>query len=84
MPKFEHFGPKSINFPILTKFCLNPILTMLISNLIFVFENLTPNMKIPKYGHFGSKVSTKVFYIYLNSRLGISVITFEQIFADVG
>ena len=46
MPKFEHFGPKSINFLILTNFCLNPILTMLISNLIFVFENLTPNSQI--------------------------------------
>ena len=39
MPKFGHFGPKSINFLILTKFCLYPILKVLISNLTLLFEN---------------------------------------------
>ena len=39
IPKFAHFDPKNINFLILTKFCLNPISNVLISNLTFVFEN---------------------------------------------
>ena len=33
-----HFGSKSINFPILMKFCLYRIPKMLISNLTYVFE----------------------------------------------
>ena len=35
--KFEHFRPKSINFLILTKFCLYVISKVLISNLTFAF-----------------------------------------------
>ena len=37
IPKFEHFGPKRINFLILTKFSLYAISKVLISNLIFAF-----------------------------------------------
>ena len=37
IPKFEHCGPKSIKFLILTKFCLNAILDVLISKLTFTF-----------------------------------------------
>ena len=59
MPKFEHFGQKSINFLILTKFCLNPILTMLISNLIFVFENFDP--KFQNLDIFVQKYEQKYF-----------------------
>ena len=29
-PKFGHFGPKSIDFLILTKFCMYPVLKVLI------------------------------------------------------
>ena len=39
MPKSGHLGPKSINVLILIKFCLYPILKILISNLTMVFEN---------------------------------------------
>ena len=35
--KFEHFGPKSVNFLILTKFCLYAIPKVLVSNLPFAF-----------------------------------------------
>ena len=54
MPKFEHFGPKGINFLILTKFCVYPILNVMLSNLSFVFENFEP--KYPNLGIFGQKV----------------------------
>ena len=50
-----HFGPKSIIFLILTKFCMCPILKVLISNLTFVFKNLEPKSK--HLGILGQKVS---------------------------
>ena len=53
-PKFGHFGPKSINFLILTKFRMYSILDMLISNLSFVFENYVP--KCINLGILGQKV----------------------------
>ena len=42
IPIFGYFGPKSINFVILSKFCLYPISKVLISNLTFLFENVEP------------------------------------------
>ena len=39
---FSNFGAKRINFLILTKFCMYPILNVLISNLLFGFEKLEP------------------------------------------
>ena len=46
MPIFGDFGPKSVNFLILAKFFMNPILNVLmISVLIFVFKNVEP--KVP-------------------------------------
>ena len=36
---FWHFGPKSISFLILTKFCMHPFSNVLISNLALIFEN---------------------------------------------
>ena len=42
MPKFGYFGKRRINFLILTKFCLYPILKVLISNLALVLENFKP------------------------------------------
>ena len=56
VPKFRHFGPKSINFLILMKFRIFPILNVLISNLALVFENVEP--KFPNMGIFGQKAST--------------------------
>ena len=53
MPKFGHFGPKSMSILILTKF---PILNVLISNLSFVFKNIGP--KSENVGILGQKVST--------------------------
>ena len=38
MPKFRHFGAKSTNFLILRKFRMYPILNVLISDLLFVYE----------------------------------------------
>ena len=54
--KFGRFGPKGINFLILTKFCLYRISKVLISNQTFVFKNF--NSKSPIFGVFGSKKST--------------------------
>ena len=48
--KLGYFGPKSIDFLILTKFHLYLILMVLISSLSFVFENFEPKMS--KLGHF--------------------------------
>ena len=56
MPKSRHFGPKIINFLILTKFRMYPILKVLISNLTFVFESFEP--KSPNLGTLGQKVLT--------------------------
>ena len=41
-PKFKHFGPKGVNFLILTNFCLYSVSKVLISNKTFVFENFKP------------------------------------------
>ena len=41
MPKFGHFGSKSINILILTKFRMYPISNVLILNLILVFQNFS-------------------------------------------
>ena len=38
IPNFGHFSPESINFLILTKFCLYSILRVWVSNLTFFFE----------------------------------------------
>ena len=46
MPNFGHFVPESINFPILTKFRMYPILKVIISNLTFFFANLATNVQI--------------------------------------
>ena len=53
---YGHFGSKSIDVLILTKFCLYPIWKMLISNLTLVFEILEPKFFI--MGIVGQKVST--------------------------
>ena len=50
------FGPKSINFLVLMKFCIHPILYVLISNLSFVFEYLEP--KFPNLGILDQKLLT--------------------------
>ena len=42
MFKFGYFESISINFLIITKFCLYPISKVLISNLTFAFENFKP------------------------------------------
>ena len=55
MPKFGHFGPKSINFLILTKFCMYPILDVLVLNLALAFENFEP--KFPNLGILDQKLS---------------------------
>ena len=52
--KFGRFGSKSINFLILTKFCVYSISKILISNLTFVFERFQP--KFPNLGIMGQKV----------------------------
>ena len=52
IPKSGHFGPKSISFLILKKFCLNLIWKM----VTFVFENFEP--KSPNFGVLGQTVST--------------------------
>ena len=52
-PKFRDFGPKGINFLILTKFGLQPVSKVLISNQIFVFKNFKP--KSPNFGVSGQK-----------------------------
>ena len=47
--KFWYFGPKSIDFLILTKFCKYPISKVLILNLTLVFKNTelpSPNLGI--------------------------------------
>ena len=52
MPKFGHFGSKSINFLILTKFCMYPISKVLTSNPTFVFKNFehkSPNLGITNF-----------------------------------
>ena len=54
MPKFGYFGSISINFLILTKFCMYPISKVLISNLTLVFENF--GLKCPNLGIFGQKL----------------------------
>ena len=54
MPKFWYFGSISINFLILTKFCMYPISNVLTSNLTLVFENFGP--KSPNLGIFGQKI----------------------------
>ena len=41
-PNFWHFGSKSINFLVFTKFYLYPISKKLISNLTLFFENFEP------------------------------------------
>ena len=46
MPKFGHFGPKSINLLILTKFRQYHFSKVLISNLTLVFENFDANHQI--------------------------------------
>ena len=51
--KFGRFGPKGINFLILTKFCLHRISKVLISNQTFVFKNF--NSKSPIFGVLGQK-----------------------------
>ena len=53
MPKFGHFGPKSVNFLILAKFRMYPISKVLISNLILVFGKF--EAQILKFKHFGPK-----------------------------
>ena len=42
LPEFRIFEPKTINFVILTKICLGPILKVLISYPIFVFKHFEP------------------------------------------
>ena len=56
MPKFGHFRLKSINFLILTKFRMCPILNVLISNLSFVFKNFEP--KSLNFGILSQKILT--------------------------
>ena len=53
MPKPGHFGPKSINFLILMKFCLYPGSKVLISNQTFVFKN--SKTKFPDFGVLSKK-----------------------------
>ena len=45
MPIFGDFGPKIVNFLILAKLFMNPILNVLTSVLTFVFTNVEP--KVP-------------------------------------
>ena len=56
MPHFGHFGLKSINFLILTKFPLYPVSKVLIPNLTFVFQDFDP--KYLNLGLLGEKVLT--------------------------
>ena len=42
IPKFGHFGLKSINFLILMKFCMYTISNVLIANLTLAFEKFEP------------------------------------------
>ena len=52
MPKFGYLGPKKFQLSnLLTKFCLKPILQVLILNLTLVLENF--ESKFRKFGHFG-------------------------------
>ena len=52
-PKCPYLGPKKFQLSnLLTKFCLKPILQVLISNLTLVLENFEP--KFEKFGHFGA------------------------------
>ena len=48
MPKFGHFRPKSIDFLTVARFCMYPILNVLLSNLSFVFEYF--ELKSPNFG----------------------------------
>ena len=85
MSKFGHFGPKSINFLILTKFCLYPVLKVLISNQTFVFENFKP--KFPDFGVVSQKknnflILTKL-HLPLFDRTDFNY-KFEQKFQNVG
>ena len=54
IPKYGHFGSKSINFLILAKFCLYPISKVLISNLTLVIEKFEP--KCPNMDLLDQKV----------------------------
>ena len=50
MPKFGYFGPKGINFLILIKFGMYPILNVLISSLTLIFKNFEPKFYGLNYG----------------------------------
>ena len=76
IPDFGHFGPKSINLLILTKFCMYPNSKVLISNLVLVLEKF--EAKCPNQGIFGQKVST----MYLNEILRISYVEGADIKSD--
>ena len=58
IPKIGHFGPKSINFLILTKFCMYSISTVLISNRLFVLKDF--ELKFPNLGIFGQEALTLI------------------------
>ena len=77
MPKLGHFGQKSINFLILTKFCMYPILKVLISNLTFVFENV--ELKSPNLGI----LSQKYKLANLNETLPVSYFQGTDVKSDI-
>ena len=58
IPKIGHFGPKSINFLILTKFCMYSISTVLISNMLFVLKDF--ELKSPNLGILGQEALTLI------------------------
>ena len=58
IPKIGHFGPKSINFLILTKFCMYSISTVLISNMLFALKDF--ELKSPNLGILGQEALTLI------------------------
>ena len=56
IPNFGHFGLKSINFLILTKFRMYPLLKVMVSNLTIVLQNF--EHKCPILGILDEKVLT--------------------------
>ena len=85
--KSEYFGPKSINFLILTKFCLYAISKVLISNLTFTFygsqqlstQVIRTNSLSPFCNLFGKRY---FFFVFLQNSQDIMtsiVIFFEGV-----
>ena len=90
MPKFGYFGPKSINFLILTKFCLYPISKVLISNLAFAFcgsyQPITHNMQTNSMSLF-CKLFGKHFFCFFaksqNIMISIVFCFFKKLIANM-